>query len=228
MIKAIVTDIEGTTSSISFVTEGLYPYARKYLPEFVRTHYQDAEVRRQLAEIDRLVGKSLSIDQAIAQLLAWMDEDRKITPLKTLQGLVWERGFASGELHAHLYPDVAPQLKAWKTSGIRLYVFSSGSIKAQQLIFAHTPYGDLTPLFSGFFDTTTGSKTDPDSYRAIARTIGEPPYVILFLSDAKRELDAARLAGLRTICLVRQGVAEYGVAHRKARNFYALDALIRT
>ena len=227
MIKAVVTDIEGTTSAISFVTEALYPYARKHLHEFVCAHARDPEVQRQLAEIGRIVGKALSVDEAIAQLLAWMDEDRKITPLKTLQGLVWERGFASGELRAHLYADVAPQLKAWKASGIHLYVFSSGSIKAQQLIFAHTPYGDLTPLFSGFFDTTTGPKTEPDSYRTIARVIGEPPHAILFLSDAKRELDAARRAGLRTICLVRQGMAEHGVAHRKARNFHAIDAAIR-
>lgn len=227
MIQAIVTDIEGTTSALSFVTEALYPYARTHLPGFVRERAGDPEVRQALAEIDRLAGRALSIDEAITQLLAWMDEDRKITPLKTLQGLVWERGFASGELKSHLYPDVVPQLKTWKASGIRLYVFSSGSIKAQRLIFRHTPYGDLTPLFSGFFDTTTGAKADAASYRRIAAALELPSHTIAFLSDNRRELDAARLAGLRTVWLVRERMAEHGVAHRKARDFRAADAAVR-
>lgn len=227
MIQAIVTDIEGTTSNLSFVTEGLYPYARAHLPGFVRERSADPAVRQALAEINRHAGRALSIEEAIAQILAWMDEDRKITPLKTLQGLVWERGYAGGALTSHLYPDVAPQLKAWKARGIRLYVYSSGSILAQRLIFGHTPAGDLTPLLDGFFDTATGAKTDPASYRAIAAAAGAPPRAIAFLSDNRRELDAARAAGLRTVWLVRQGMAEHGVAHRKARDFYAADAAVR-
>lgn len=227
MIQAIVTDIEGTTSALSFVTEGLYPYARAHLPAFVRERSADPEVRRALDEVGRLAGRVLSIEEAIAQLLAWMDEDRKITPLKTLQGLVWERGYASGALTSHLYPDVAPQLKAWKASGIRLYVYSSGSILAQRLIFGHTPDGDLTPLFDGFFDTTTGAKTDPASYRAIAAALELPPHAIAFLSDTRRELDAARATGLRTVWLVREGPVDHGVAHRKTRDFRAADAAMR-
>lgn len=227
MIRAIVTDIEGTTSSLSFVTEGLYPYARAHLPAFVRERSADPEVRQALAEIHRYAGRALTVEEAIAQLLAWMDEDRKITPLKTLQGLVWAQGFANGALTSHLYPDVAPQLKAWKARGIRLYVYSSGSVLAQRLIFGHTPDGDLTTLFEGFFDTTTGQKTDPASYRAIAAALELPPHAIAFLSDNRRELDAARAAGLRTVWLVREGPVDHGVAHRKARDFRAADAAVR-
>jgi len=227
MIQAIVTDIEGTTSALSFVTEGLYPYARAHLPGFVRERAADPAVRQALAEINRHAGRALSLEEAIAQLLAWMDEDRKITPLKTLQGLVWQRGYASGALASHLYPDVAPQLKAWKARGLRLYVYSSGSILAQRLIFGHSPCGDLTPLFDGFFDTATGAKTDPASYRAIAAALALPPHAILFLSDNRRELDAARAAGLRTVWLVRRRMAEHGVGHRQARDFYAVGAAAR-
>ncbi|WP_333839241.1 acireductone synthase [Pelomicrobium sp.] len=226
-IQAIVTDIEGTTSALSFVTEGLYPYARAHLPAFVRERSADPEVQQALGEVERFAGRRLSVEEAIAQLLAWMEEDRKITPLKTLQGLVWERGFASGALTTHFYPDVAPQLRAWKASGIRLYVYSSGSTFAQRLIFGHSPDGDLTPLFDGFFDTTTGAKTNPASYRSIAAALGLPPQAIAFLSDNRRELDAARTAGLRTVWLVRNGPVDHGVGHRKVRDFHAADAAVR-
>jgi enolase-phosphatase E1 len=223
MIQAVVTDIEGTTSPIAFVTDSLYPYARRHLPSFVRTHADDPRVRQTLEEIHRLAGRALSLDETVAQLLAWMDEDRKITPLKTLQGLVWERGFASGELKGDVYPDAVCQLQAWKKSGIRLYVYSSGSTLAQRLIFGHTPYGDLTTLFDGYFDTTIGAKVDSASYRAIADAISLPAEHIAFLSDNRRELDAARAAGLRTVWLVREGMPELGVGHRKARDFYEVE-----
>ncbi len=148
-----------------------------------------------------------------------MDEDRKITPLKTLQGLVSAQGYASRALTSHLYPEVATQLRAWKASGLRLYVYSSGSVLAQRLIFRHTPDGDLTPLFDGLFDTTTGPKTEAASYRAIAAALELPPHAIAFLSDNRRKLNAARAAGLRTVWIVREGPADHGSGTSQGTGF---------
>jgi enolase-phosphatase E1 len=205
MIRAIVTDIEGTTTSISFVTEVLFPYARAHMAEFVRAHADDANVQALLGEVSTLSGQSLDEGQAIDQLIRWMDEDRKIGPLKALQGLIWESGYQSGAFQGHVYPDVVDRLRQWKDAGIALYVYSSGSTHAQQLLFGHTAYGDLTPLFSGFFDTRVGAKQEAGSYRKIAGQIACPPGEILFLSDIAAELDAARTAGLNTCQLLREG-----------------------
>ena len=203
MIRAILTDIEGTTSSISFVKDVLFPYAREHISAYVREHREDPAVREALAQIDTELGCELDVEQAIAQLIEWIDADRKITPLKALQGLVWEAGYAKGDFHGHMYPDAVARLRAWHAAGLPLYVYSSGSVYAQKLLFGHTEYGDLTPLFSGYFDTRSGAKTEAESYRNIQAEIGIPAKQILFLSDIPAELDAAREAGLRTCQLVR-------------------------
>jgi enolase-phosphatase E1 len=203
MIRAILTDIEGTTSSISFVKDVLFPYARAHIGTYVREHRDDAAVREALAQIDAEVGQTLDVEQAVAQLVAWIDADRKITPLKALQGLVWETGYAKGDFHGHMYPDAVERLRAWHAAGLPLYVYSSGSVYAQKLLFGHTEYGDLTPLFSGYFDTRIGAKAETGSYRRIQAELGIPAEQILFLSDIPAELDAAREAGLRTCQLVR-------------------------
>ena len=219
MIKAIVTDIEGTTSSLSFVKDVLFPYSREHMARFVHANVQAPEVRKELDEVRRLSGKSLSVDEAVEQLLCWIAEDKKITPLKSLQGMIWEDGYRKGDFKGHVYEDAVRHLKHWKSAGIALYVFSSGSVKAQKLLFAHTDYGDLTPLFSGYFDTNIGSKREAGSYRKIAESIGIAPQDILFLSDIREELDAARGAGMQTTWLVRESAADPKAAHPQAGNF---------
>ena len=219
MVEAIVTDIEGTTSSLSFVKDVLFPYARERMGDFVRTHGDDPEVAALLSEANKIAGGSLEREVLIAQLCTWIDEDRKITPLKALQGLIWEDGYRRGDFSGHVYADAVSCLRAWQARGIALYVFSSGSVHAQRLLFAHTPYGDLTPLFSGYFDTTIGSKREPAAYSAIAQAIGLPPREILFLSDIVEELDAARAAGMQTVWLVREGELNPAAAHAQVRDF---------
>ncbi len=204
MISAILTDIEGTTSSISFVKDVLFPYARKRLPAFVETHADDPEVQHWLHEAAKEAALvSATHQEMIDLLIRWIDADRKSTALKALQGMIWEAGYADGEYRAHVYPEVPARLREWQRMGKRLYVYSSGSVKAQKLLFAHTDAGDLTPLFSGYFDTEIGAKREADSYRRIAVAIGVPASDILFLSDVSEELDAARAAGMQTTLLAR-------------------------
>ena len=145
-----------------------------------------------------------SIQDIVGVLLSWIDEDRKVTPLKGLQGLIWEHGYQSGELKGHIYEDAVTGLKRWHEQGLRLFVYSSGSVYAQKLLFGHTEAGDLTPLFSGYFDTKVGPKRAPSSYVAICEAIGCKPNDVLFLSDVGAELDAAKEAGMETLQLVRE------------------------
>lgn len=219
MTKAILTDIEGTTSSLSFVKDVLFPYAREHMGEFIRQHANDPAVVHELDEVCRVNDKKLTDAEAIDQLMRWIDEDRKITPLKSLQGMIWENGYKKGDFKGHVYEDAVRNLKKWKLSGVRLYVFSSGSVQAQKLLFAHTDYGDLTPLFSGYFDTTIGNKREANSYRKIAESIGIPPGEILFLSDIQEELDAAGAAGMPVTWLIRDGALDPHAMQRQVRNF---------
>jgi enolase-phosphatase E1 len=203
-IDAIVTDVEGTATPIVFVKEKLFPYARTHLDAFLRKRADDSEVAPLLHEARALAGKlHFDLGQTVRLLQDWIDADKKATPLKTLQGLIWADGFARGELVGDVYADAAAGLRRWHQAGIRLYVYSSGSVQAQRLVFGHTPHGDLTSLFSGFFDTRVGGKLDQASYHVIAAAIDTPPANILFLSDHTGELDAARLAGWRTTALDR-------------------------
>lgn len=203
-LRAILTDIEGTTSSIAFVKNVLFPYSRERLTGFVAAHAAEPKVQHWLREAAREAGVSESDREAIvAALLRWIDEDRKATPLKALQGMIWREGYETGAYRAHMYPEVAAKLREWKARGLRLYVYSSGSIAAQKLFFAHSEAGDLTSLFDGYFDTEIGGKREADSYSRIVSAIGVPPAQVLFLSDIAAELDAARIAGLRTTQLCR-------------------------
>ncbi|MEN3973565.1 acireductone synthase [Emcibacter sp. SYSU 3D8] len=203
-IRAVLTDIEGTTTSVSFVYDVLFPYARDHIPAFVRANA--AALGDLLADVRREEGDpSLDIDGCIAALLRWMDEDRKVTPLKTLQGMVWKQGYEDGGSTGHLYPDVAPTLRRWKAQGLSLHVYSSGSVAAQKLLFGYSDAGDLTPLFSGWFDTRIGAKKDAASYARIAGAVDVSPQEMLFLSDNPEELAAARAAGLEVAGLERPG-----------------------
>ncbi len=204
MTITILTDIEGTTSSISFVKDVLFPYARAALPDFVRTHGDAPEVRHWLDMVAVENGGLCQDEMIVETLQGWIDQDRKHTALKALQGLVWEAGYADGDFTAPLYPDVAPALRDWHAAGHRLAVYSSGSVPAQKLLFAHTDSGDLTALFAAYFDTEVGGKRDAGSYRAIGERLGSDAGDILFLSDVVEELDAARQAGMRTVLLDRR------------------------
>ncbi len=216
MIRAILTDIEGTTSSLSFVKDVLFPYSKERLRDFIQRHSQDKEVRRILREV-----QEIEPSDPVETLLKWIEEDRKVTPLKELQGLIWEEGYISGELKGHIYEDAYKRLKEWHGRGIPIYIYSSGSVKAQKLLFGHTNYGDLNYLFSGYFDTKVGSKKDPNSYRRIAREIGLKPEEILFLSDNPEEIEAAAKAGMRVIRLAREGENEpiEGFPYLQVRSF---------
>ena len=207
-IRAILTDIEGTTSSISFVRDVLFPYARKRLPAFVETHGDTPEVQHWLHEAAKEDGLvEVSRQDVIELLLQWIDQDRKSTALKALQGMIWKEGYEAGDYRAHIYPEVAARLREWRADGLRLYVYSSGSVPAQQLFFRYSDAGDLTPLFAGYFDTETGPKLEAASYARIAEAIGEQPQHILFLSDVAEELDAARSAGFHTGWLIRESLS---------------------
>jgi len=219
MIQAIVTDIEGTTSSIDFVHKTLFPYAKQHLRRYLQTHTDDAEVTTQIAEVAKLEGRPLSLDETADVLERWIDEDRKITPLKALQGLIWAQGYADGALSGHVYADTPVYLRRWHAAGKRLYVYSSGSVAAQKLIFGHSDAGDLTPLFSGYFDTRIGAKREAAAYQAILAELGLPGEAVLFLSDIGEELDAARAAGLQTWQLIRDDKAKPFPAHPQARDF---------
>jgi enolase-phosphatase E1 len=156
-----------------------------------------------------------------------MDEDRKITPLKALQGLVWQQGFDSGALRAPVYEDAVRALRRWREQGLKLYVYSSGSVAAQRLLFSHTERGDLTPLFSGYFDTTTGSKLEAESYRTIARSIDLPAETTLFLSDHPGEIEAARDAGMRALCVDREPVPLSASQPDSIRSFDEIVIVLR-
>jgi enolase-phosphatase E1 len=225
-IRAVLTDIEGTTSSISFVKDVLFPFARQRLAGFIAEHRSEPDVQQALDDTRTLAGEP-GLDEAatIALLTRWIDEDRKATPLKALQGMIWKEGYHSGRLKGDVYPDAAEYLARWRNEGLALYVYSSGSVLAQKLIFGHTELGDLTPLFSGYFDTAVGTKTDHASYAAIAEVIGLPASEILFLSDNISELDAAAEIGMATIALDRgEVVIPEGQPHAVAKDFSEIDA----
>lgn len=205
--RAIVTDIEGTTSSIAFVHDVLFPYSRARLADYVRTHA--GELSDILNAVREVAGTpDIDIEACIAQLTEWHDADRKIGPLKELQGRIWAQGYGTGELKGHIYPDAVAGLRRWQAQDIPVYVYSSGSVGAQKLIFGHSEAGDLLNLFAGHFDTAIGGKKEAASYRAIADELDQPPGDILFLSDVEEELAAAREAGMGTILLAREGVPE--------------------
>jgi len=203
-IRAILTDIEGTTSSISFVKDVLFPYARRALPAFVAAHGREPAVRKWLDMVATENGGMCDEAMIVEVLQGWIDEDRKHTALKALQGMIWADGYRNADFTAHIYPDAPAALRAWHAAGIPLYVYSSGSVPAQRLFFGHSDDGDLTPLFSGWFDTEIGGKREAESYRRIAAAIGRAPDEILFLSDVVEELDAAREAGLHTALVDRR------------------------
>ena len=222
-IKAVLTDIEGTTTDINFVHKVLFPYAYQHLPDYLRCHAEDASVQSVLADARAQLGQpEADIETLISAFLGWIDQDKKVTALKSLQGLIWVTGYEQQDFTGHLYPDAYKYLQQWQQQGLGLYVFSSGSVKAQKLLFGYSDFGDLTPLFSGYYDTHIGHKREASAYRKIATDIGLPAAEILFLSDIEEELDAAREAGMATTLLVRdQRPAES--RHPQVQNFQQIS-----
>lgn len=223
-VDAVVLDIEGTTSATGFVVDVLYPYSRSRFGALLSQRSGDPDVARAVAQVRELTGDPDADAASIEKTLnSWLDEDRKATPLKTLQGIIWSEGFARGDLVSHFYDDVVPVLRAWHAADARLYVYSSGSVAAQRAWFTNTPEGDLVPLVSGLYDTeNAGPKQEPESYRRIAGSTGIEPSRLLFLSDRPGELDAAREAGWHTVGIRRPGEPYYerGVAdHAQAGTF---------
>ncbi|KFN48935.1 acireductone synthase [Arenimonas composti] len=228
-MKTVLTDIEGTTSSISFVKDVLFPYARRALPGFVAVRGQEPEVRRWLDAVATELGGACQDDLVVETLQGWIDQDRKHTALKALQGMVWADGYGRADFTAQIYPDAAAALQRWHREGRPMAVYSSGSVPAQKLLFGHTDAGDLSRCFSGWFDTEVGGKRESASYAEIVRRLGLPAGDIVFLSDVVEELDAAREAGLRTVLLDRRedyprprtGAATHG--HPRVESFADID-----
>ncbi|NQY76639.1 MAG: acireductone synthase [Halomonas sp.] len=212
-VRAIVTDIEGTTTDINFVHKVLFPYAHAKLPDFLRENAEAPAVAEQIQAVrDVMQDADASLEAVIATLLHWIDTDQKVTPLKALQGMVWADGYQRGDFTGHLYADVAPALRQWQAEGKALYVYSSGSVQAQKLLFGYSDEGDLTPLFSGYFDTHIGHKREAAAYQRIVEALDLPAESVLFLSDVVEELDAAKQAGMQTLQLVREGT-QAGTRH---------------
>ena len=208
-IRSILLDIEGTTSSISFVYDVMFPYVREHLTEFLAKRWADEDVQKCVALLRTDIGADENWpadENAVAKaVIGLMDDDVKATGLKQLQGLIWHDGFKSGAMVAHLFDDVAAAIRSWEATGIDVRIYSSGSIAAQKLFFEHTVAGNLLPLLKGQYDTTTGGKKEPASYEIIAGEIGVPPDTILFISDVGEELDAAAQAGMQTLLSIRPG-----------------------
>jgi enolase-phosphatase E1 len=212
MIRYILTDIEGTTTSISFVHDVLFPYTSMHLPAWVRSHRSEPRVQTALKDVADTVRREQgqTIDEAhqIEWLLKWVQEDRKHPALKAIQGYLWKDGYESGAYKSHIYPDVPSALKRWTSQGLKVGVYSSGSVPAQRLLFGYSEVGDLQPYFSDYFDTAVGHKREKASYVNIQRALGLPAEEILFLSDIAEELDAAKEAGMQTIQLLRPGTTK--------------------
>jgi enolase-phosphatase E1 len=225
--RAVLVDIEGTTSTIAFVHEVLFPYADARLDAYVAAHRYEPEVAAAMRDAAALAGEAPSAPESIvlAHLHHWLANDVKATPLKTLQGLIWAEGYAQTGLRGHVYPDAAAGLRRWHAGGLALFVYSSGSVEAQKVLFGNSLHGDLTPLFSGYFDTTTGPKREAASYLAIAAAIAIAPPAIVFLSDVDAELDAARAAGMQTVRLLRPADTPPGATttHPSATSFDQID-----
>lgn len=220
-VTGILLDIEGATTPVDFVYEVLFSYARSHVKSFLQLNWDSADLIADLEdlrrehEFDLKQGQKPPLlatgprDAQLGSLIAYInwliDRDRKSRGLKSLQGKIWKQGYRDGTLKSQLFTDVAPALERWHRAGLTISIFSSGSVLAQRLLFEHTEAGDLTPLISNYFDTTTGPKTDPQSYSRIAAALELPPINILFLSDMARELSAAGEAGMQTALCIRPG-----------------------
>lgn len=210
-MKAILLDIEGTTTPIDFVYQRLFPFARRQMREFLTNSFSEiqTEILQLKEEHKRETENPPKLDEtaeSFAAYLLWlMDKDRKSTPLKSVQGKIWQTGYESGELQSEVFADVPRAFERWKAAEKTIVIYSSGSVLAQKLLFKYTNHGDLTSFISNYFDTKTGAKRDVESYRKIASALRFPLETLAFVSDISEELDAAKDAGLNTFLAIRQG-----------------------
>lgn len=235
MIKAILLDIEGTTTPIDFVHKTLFPYAKEKIGAFVGSHFDElkTEIEQLEAEYHRdfqnqIYGRSFRADapESIANYLKFLiDVDRKSTPLKSLQGRIWQAGYELGELESAMFADVPRAFERWKSAGKAIAIFSSGSVLAQKLIFKYSNFGDLSGFIAAYFDTNSGGKREAESYAKIARELNLPPHEILFISDVIAELDAAQEAGMQTILSIREGsgIVRHPISHDAVASFNDLE-----
>jgi enolase-phosphatase E1 len=235
MIKAILLDIEGTTAPIDFVHQTLFPFAKAKIGEFVETHFDELKAEIEQLQIEyrkdfseQIYGRDFragSAESVTNYLKFLIDVDRKSTPLKALQGKIWQAGYESGELRSQIFADVPAALERWKMQGKRIAIFSSGSRLAQKLIFKYSNFGDLSLFISNYFDTATGAKQEAESYEKIARELGLKPDEILFISDITAELDAAQQAGFQTVLSIREGngIIQKPIAHDAVASFSDLE-----
>ena len=222
MIRCVLMDIEGTIIPVAFVRDVLFPYAKHRLAAFLREQHEEPAVRH-WAEIcqDTVtleLGRRPDYEELSDILSRWIEEDRKHSGLKGIQGMIWQEGYRTGAFAPDLYREVAPALDRWRRNGLRLALYSSGSEQAQRLLLEHTTDGNLTELFSNFFDTRIGAKSETASYQRIADHMAVRAEEILFLSDIEAELDAAAAAGLQTAHIVRPGTLP-GTRHRMCSTF---------
>ena len=216
-LRAILLDIEGTTTPIAFVHDVLFSYAREHVREFL--------AENSAAEDIALLREEQAVDvsdapESIEEYVEWLIKlDRKSTALKSLQGKIWRQGYEDGSLKSQVFADVAPAFERWRDRGLKIGIFSSGSVLAQQLLFAHTEVGDLTPFIDSYFDTNVGKKGEAESYRKIAEAMGIEPQQILFISDVTAELDAANQAGMKTLLSIRPGNSEQPQLYPSIRTF---------
>ena len=237
-VRGILLDIEGTTTPIAFVHEVLFPYAREHVRDFLNANFESPEVASDLARLceershdarageepPRLieVTRDAAIDSLVSYVHLLIDLDRKSTGLKSLQGKIWEQGYRDGSLKAPLFADVLAALEKARHAGLKIAIFSSGSVFAQRLLFAHTDAGDITNLIDDYFDTSTGPKTASESYQRIASGLGLAAGEVLFISDVVGELNAAGVAGMQTLLCIRPGnpeqpASQHGTIHDFAR-----------
>ena len=240
-VSAILLDIEGTTTPIDFVTKALFPYASRKLESFLRENAADTEVR---ALINDLHAQHEHDERTGLKPPSWRDDseeerlrssagygqwliarDSKCTPLKALQGKIWQQGYASGELKGEVYPDVPVAFERWKRQGKKICIYSSGSVLAQRLLFGSVAAGDLTRYINAFFDTRVGAKAEADSYRKIAAALSLEPEQFLFLSDAVKEIEAAQSAGMQALLCERGGYSNTaGSGERMIHDFNGIFA----
>ena len=229
-VRAILLDIEGTTTPIAFVHEVLFSYARTHARDFLATNSNSAEVNADIALLREEHATDLSKGNhppdSITDYVGWLIErDRKSTGLKSLQGKIWRQGYVDGSLKSQVYADVAPAFERWRAQGLSINIFSSGSVLAQQLLFAHTEAGDLTQFIAKYFDTNVGKKGEAESYRRIADALNLNANEVLFISDVVAELDAATEAGMRTLLSIRPGNPPQNNADRY-RAIHNFDELV--
>ncbi len=210
MVQYILCDIEGTTTSIAFVHDILFPYAKTNIGAFVRANQGRADLQEALQGVRNTLKEERGIEEADIELIVetlerWIEEDRKHTSLKEIQGKLWVNGYQNHDFKGHIYEDVLPAFIRWKAMRLDIGIYSSGSVEAQKLLFGHSEVGDLTTFLSHYFDTHIGHKREVESYQRIAKDIALPPEDVLFLSDIPEELDAAQEAGMQTIQLLRPG-----------------------